>query len=156
MRRYSIWPRSPSRPMGPVSGSLVGRFQHFAVARAMGRVALHRDDQLVPILRFVVLEILVRTGERIVAALELAAAQEYAAVGVGRSAKFQLEREVFGKVTSRIELLDAAAFCRRGDDKPAIQCNKTSVGGRGLAVEVDRRFRRSARAACWDRSRANS
>jgi hypothetical protein len=37
MRRYSIWPRSPSRPMGPVSGSLnsASRTSPLQVQRAM-------------------------------------------------------------------------------------------------------------------------
>ena len=84
-------------------------------------------DQLVPILRLVVLEVLVRPGERVVAALELAAAEEDAAVGVRRRAKIELEREVAAKVARRGELLDAAAFGRRGDDEPAIDRAESPV-----------------------------
>ena len=56
-------------------GQIKGLFQHFAVARAMGFVATDRDDELIPVLRFVILEVLVRAGERVVAALELSAAE---------------------------------------------------------------------------------
>ena len=69
--------------------------------------------------RLVLLEVFVGAGERVVAALELAAADEDAAVGVGGCAEIELEREVAGEVARGAELLDAAAFGRRCDDEAA-------------------------------------
>src|SRR5436190_21992830 len=67
-------------PDRPSVRELIGRFQHFAVARASGLVAAHGDHKLVPVLWFVVLEVLVRPREQVVAALQLATADEHAAV----------------------------------------------------------------------------
>ena len=85
----------------------------------MGFVVVDIDDQFVPIARLVLLEIFIRAGERVVAALELAAADEDTAVGVGGCAKIEFEREVAREVARGAELLDAAAFGRRCNDEAA-------------------------------------
>src|SRR5689334_8013190 len=76
-------------------GQLERCFEHFAVARAAGGAVLGDDNQLVPILRLIAGLVVRRgAGEGIVAALKLRLAKEDAAVGVGRGAEFELEREV--------------------------------------------------------------
>src|SRR5258708_33591641 len=52
-------------------GDLERRFEHLAVARAVGDLALHDDDDLVPLLGLVLLELLVGAGDQVVADLEL-------------------------------------------------------------------------------------
>ena len=101
IRRYSICPRSASRPIGPVGGSLAVEHQRLAVAGAGGRVPLHDDFDFVPILGLVVLQLLVRTGHEVVAALKLRPAQEDAAVGVHPGPELQLEMEVVRQLADR-------------------------------------------------------
>jgi len=74
-----------------------GVFQDLAVASAMRDVVRHRDFNFVPILRFVFLQVFVRPGHEVIAALQLRAANEDAAVGIRAGAKFQLEIEVVRK-----------------------------------------------------------
>ena len=94
----------------------------------MGHAVLHRDDQLVPVLRLVVLQVLERPGQPVVAALQLRSAHVDAAVGVGRRAELELEHEVVAELARRLELLDLAALGRRGHDEPAVDHAKRPSG----------------------------
>ena len=112
MRRYSIWPRSASRPMGPVAGSFNASLQDLPIAGAAGNAILHSDLDQIPILRLVVLQRLVGAHDEVVAALKLGIADEDAAVGVHRGTKLQLEDEIpwellGGPKLAQVRTLDA-------------------------------------------------
>src|SRR2546425_5340172 len=106
MRRYSIWPRSPSRPIGPDPGDRKGSFEQLAVACRAGRAALDHHHELVPVLRLVALQVPVGPGYPVIADLELRPPDVHAAVGVGGGAKLELQDEVPGKLARGPELLD--------------------------------------------------
>src|ERR1017187_8521369 len=67
---------------GAGPGNFERGLQHLAVAGAMRDVVRHRHLDLIPILRLVLLELLVRTGDEVIAALQLRFADENAAVRV--------------------------------------------------------------------------
>ena len=67
-----------------------GGFENFAVAGAVGFGAFYGDDHFVPILGLITLELLVRSGDQIIATLKLGTANEDAAVGVRRGSEFEL------------------------------------------------------------------
>ena len=108
--------------------------------------AFDDDFNLVPVLRLVFLEVFVRAGEGVVAALELAAADEDAAVGVGGGAEIELEREVVGEVARGVDLLDAAACGGRRGDEAAVDGAERPSAEADLPSKVTG-FRRSDRRA---------
>ena len=67
---------------GAGGGHGEGGFEDFAIAGAVGDAVFDFDDDLVPVLGFVLLQFFVGTGDEVVAALELGFADEDAAVGV--------------------------------------------------------------------------
>ncbi len=83
------------------------------------------------------LQVFVRAGEGVVAALKLSAADEDAAVGVGRRAEFQAQNKIFREVPGGGKLLNSAPFGRSGDDQSSILGDKSPVGAARLAVEAD-------------------
>ena len=101
----------------------------------MGHVVFHRDDQVIPILRAVVFQALVRSGQGVVATLELRLSDEHAAVGIRSRAELQLQHEVLGKLVRRPQLLTTAPFRRRGHDQPAMFGHIASVIAARLAIE---------------------
>ena len=64
--------------------------EDFPVASAMGYSTFDDGHDLIPFLRLVLLEILPRTGQNVVAALELGLAYEYTAVRIWRCPKLEL------------------------------------------------------------------
>ena len=102
--------------------------EHLAVAGRAGHAVLHGDHQLVPVLRLVVLQRLERAGEAVVAALQLRPAHEDAAVGIRRGAELELQHEVVAELARRPELLDLAAFGRRGHHEPAVDRDEAAIG----------------------------
>src|SRR5436853_3071140 len=77
----------PLEADGAGGGKLHRGFENFAVAGGVGFAALHRDDDFIPLLRFVLRELLVWPGEEVVPTLKLWLADEDAAVGVGGGAE---------------------------------------------------------------------
>src|SRR4051794_9191738 len=116
-------------------GQLEGRFQQLAIACAASLVVSNGDHELIPILRMVILEILVRTRDEIVAALDLASANEDTAVGVRCRSKIEFQREVARKVASRCQLLNSASFGRSRDNQSAANGAESPVARSGFAVE---------------------
>ena len=76
---------------------LEGGLEHLTIAGAMSDIVLHHHLNLVPVLRLVLLESLVRTGHQVIAALQLRPAQKDPAVGVHRGAKLEAKDEVLRK-----------------------------------------------------------
>src|SRR6266853_3730104 len=91
--------------------------EDFAVADAMGFAAFDRNDDFIPILSLVMFQVIVGAGEQVVAALELWLADEDAAVGIRRSAKFELEDEILRKFACGPKGLDFPALRRCGDNQ---------------------------------------
>ena len=139
IRRYSIWPRSPSTPIGPDAGSASASSSTSPLHVGVGHPAADRHHQLVPVLRPVALEALVGSREPVVAALQLRPAEVDAAVGVRRGAELELEHEVLGELARRPELLDLPVLGRRRHHQPAVDGGEAPVGRR-------RSGRRSGRA----------
>ena len=100
----------------PRGGHFHRSLEYFTVAKAEGQPVFDRDFDFIPIARAIILQLLVRTGEKIVAALQLRTANEDAAVSVGRRAKFEPKDKVFWKFARRIDLLNPATFSRSRDD----------------------------------------
>src|SRR5438128_10442389 len=73
---------------GTGGGNFHGRLQYFAVAHAVRRSVFNDHLDFIPIASAIVLKLLVRAGEQVVAALKLPATHKDAAVGVGRGAEF--------------------------------------------------------------------
>src|SRR6267142_5410584 len=86
--------------------------EHFTVAETEGGTVFDRDFDFIPFARAIVLQLLVRAGEKIVATLQLRTPNEDAAVSVGRRAKFEPKDKVFWKFACRIDLLNPATFSR--------------------------------------------
>ena len=103
----------------------------------MGHAASYRDFDFVPVAGPVIPQTFVGTGQGVVAALKLSAAQEDAAVRVRRGAEFQTQDEVLREVLRGGKLLNSASLGRSGDDQPAIFGDKSPVGAARLAVEAD-------------------
>src|ERR1039457_2572354 len=106
MRRYSIWPRSPSRPMGARFRNGKGGFEKLAVTGAAGHLALHDDLDLIPILGLVLLQVLVGSRHQVVPALKLWPTDENAAVGIDAGTEFELENEVLREFLHGVKLRD--------------------------------------------------
>jgi hypothetical protein len=70
------------------------------------------NNDLVPVLRPVFLQVLVGSGDEVVAALELRPAHVDATVGIHRGTKFQLQDEVLREFLLRENLLDFAGRAR--------------------------------------------
>ena len=81
-----------------------GGFEDFAIAGAVGDAVFDFDDDLVPVLGFVLLQFFVGTGDEVVAALELGFAYEDAAVGVDGGSELELEDEIFGELGDGVDL----------------------------------------------------
>src|SRR5439155_8700218 len=114
---------------------LEGGLEDFAVARAMRHDILGHNNHFITVLRLVLLKLLVGTGEQIITALKLGLGEKDAAVGVGRRAKLQLEREVLREFASRPNLGDLAPFRRRRHDQAAVLGEVATVTASRLAVE---------------------
>src|SRR5688572_22594196 len=123
---------------GAGGGDFEGGFEDFAVAGAMGDAVFDDDDHFVPILRFVVLQVFVRAGEGVIAALQLRLADEYAAVGVGGGAKFEFQGEIFWKFFRGPKLLDPAVFWRRGYDESTVLGHVAAIIAFGFSIEIVR------------------
>src|SRR6185503_20625912 len=95
------------------------------------------DFHFVPILRAVMLELFVRPGQRIIAALQLRPADVDAAVRIGRSAELEPQREVVREFGGGVELLNLPAFGWRRDNEPSVLRLETTIGRAGLAVKTD-------------------
>src|SRR5437868_5153605 len=87
-------------------GTLICGFHKFAVTKAVSHAIFYGDFDFVPVARSVMLEIFIGSGEKVIAALKLWAAEEDAAVGVGRRAEFQAEDEIFRKILGGGKLLN--------------------------------------------------
>src|SRR5947209_5246516 len=83
------------------------------------------------------LEVFVRPCNKVIAALKLLAADEDAAVGVGRRPEFQAQDKIFLEVPGGGKLLNSAPFGRSGDDQSATFRDKSPVRAARLAVEAD-------------------
>src|SRR6185369_8258179 len=81
-------------------GDFVCSLQHLPIASAICGVTLDRDHNFVPILGFIILEVFVRSSERIIATLKLRFANEYATVRIGCGSKLQFQNKVFRKFLS--------------------------------------------------------
>src|SRR5258706_1644802 len=114
----------------------VGGFQDFAVAEAVGHAIFDGDFDFVPVASAIVLQILIRAGERVITALQLPAAEEDAAVRIRRRAKFEAQNEILREILSSRKLLDSAAFSRSGDDQSTVLRHKASVRAVGLTIEA--------------------
>ncbi len=110
MWRYSIWSRSASRPIGPVGGSLSASSRTLPIAGAMSDVVLHHHLDLVPFLRLVFGECLVRAGHQVIAALELRLAEENPAVRVDCGAELDAQDKVLRKLFGGPELPQPRPF----------------------------------------------
>src|ERR1051325_1145057 len=121
----------------------------FAGAHTVSGLAFNDDLKFVPITLTIVLQLFVRAGQRVVAALKLIAANKHAAVGVGRGAEFEAQSEVLGEFARGGNFLDASAFRRRGDYEPAIFGDITAVSAFLLPIEhhwvIDHRPKRHVR-----------
>src|SRR5208282_868561 len=118
-------------------GDIEGGFEHFAIASAERLAAADGDDDLIPVLRLVMLQMVVRPRDEIVAALQLRPANEDAAVGVGRGAEFQFQDEILGEFARGGDLLNLPKFGRRGHNQPVMFGDVAAVRADGLAVELD-------------------
>src|SRR5579883_2269269 len=65
-------------------------FKHLSVARAVSLGSLDFNDQFIPILRLVFLELFIGSGNKVIAALQLRLPNEYSAVRIWGCAKLQL------------------------------------------------------------------
>ena len=100
----------------------------------MRRLAVDDDFNLVPVLRFVELEVFVRPGDEVIAALQLRGADKDAAVGIDPGAKFQTQDKVRGELAHGPQLpngLGAAVAVVGGHD--AIGHREAVVGAGGVA-----------------------
>src|SRR5262249_35334771 len=115
--------------------------QHLAVAGALGGRAPDGDLQLVPAAGVEALEGPVRPPGRVVAHLELFAADVDAAVGPRRGAELQLEVEVLGELAGGRQLPDPglAPVVLLADGDHASLGPDAAVGRGGLAVQRLRR-----------------
>ena len=86
------------QPDRTVCGHLKLSVEHFPVASAMSNAVFHNHNDFIPILRLIFFEVLPRTGENVVAALELRTANEHAAVGIGRGAELEFQNKILGKL----------------------------------------------------------
>src|SRR5664279_1503529 len=100
--------------------NLEGRFQDFPIAGAESDVVGGDYLNLIPILRFIMLEFLIRTGNEVIAALQLGFTDEDATVGVNAGPKFKPEDEIRRELAGRPNLLNTAAF-RRGSHNEAAE-----------------------------------
>src|SRR5437868_1811889 len=102
----------------------------------MRGAVLDRDDHLVPVLRSIFRQVLIGTGQWIVAALQLWLADEDTAVGVRSGSEFQLECEVLGELARGPHLLDAASFRRCRHDDASMLGDVATIAAGLLAIEV--------------------
>src|SRR2546422_4092623 len=103
----------------------------------MGDTVFYRDFDFIPILRFVFFELLVRTGDEVITALQLRLANENAAVRVHGGAEFQLEIEIIRKLACRPQYLHQPGFSRM-DNQKAIRGGVTAITAGSFAVEIVR------------------
>src|SRR5881394_43048 len=122
---------------GAGGGEFHRSFQNLSIAQAIGHAFVHGHFDLVPVASPVMLEVLVRAGERVIAALKLSATNEDPAIGVGRRAEFQAQDEVLREFLRGGNLLYPSAFGRSGDDQPAVFGDESPVGAARAAVETD-------------------
>jgi len=94
-------------------------------------------------------EIFVGAGDGVIAALQLPATDEDAAVGIGRRAEFQAQDEIFWEILRGGQLLNPAPLGRSHDDQPAIPGDKSTVSAARLAVEADRVCDNGPRRGLW-------
>src|SRR5262245_16698349 len=121
----------------PRGGYFQLTFEGFTVADGVRNAVLDRDDQLVPILRLIPLQVRERSGQCVIAALQLRTAAVDATVSIRRRAKFELQNEIVSELPRRPQLLNLAAFGRRGDDETAVDHDEPPIRRCGLAVEVN-------------------
>gem|GEM_PF-4431918 len=82
--------------------------EDFAVAGAVSRIPFHSDDHFIPVLRFVIFQIFIRSGQRIISALELGFPDEDPTVRIWSGSEFQLQDKILGKCPGSPELLDSS------------------------------------------------
>src|SRR5262249_53980165 len=123
------------QPDRPGRRQLQRLLQHLAVAGAVSDVVLHHHHDLVPVLCLVLLQLLVRPGDQVVAHLQLRPAQEQAAVGVHRRPELQAQLEVLRELLHRPQLLALLAGLAGVDDDHAVLRRVPAVVGLLLAVE---------------------
>jgi len=109
--------------------------QNLAVAGAKRDAVCHRDLDFIPILRLIFLQILVRPGDEIIAALQLRLADEDTAVRIGGGAKFQPEIEVVGKLARRSDFLHQPR-CPWMHGQDAVCRRIAAVVTGGFAIEI--------------------
>ena len=102
----------------------------------MSDVVLHGHHDFVPLLRFVLSERLIRTGQEVIPALELGFSNKDTAIGVRRCAKLELKNEVLRKLPGGPKLRNLSTFGRRGHNQPSIFRNVTTIAARAFSVEL--------------------
>src|SRR5882672_1333096 len=94
---------------GAVGRNFKGVLEDFDVTGAMSHVVGNGNDDFVPILRLVLLQLRVRSCDKVIAALKLRFTDENAAIGIGSRAELQFEDEVVGEFACRPHLLHSSA-----------------------------------------------